>query len=178
VFTRWLCVSLTEITPADLLADYSCLGLRRLQARVFEGRIFSLMQATWVVVADPNRATIYAVPRGMARLRQLYKLQPPGPPAKVNHIHGDAGVAAEAEQRPGAPEAVARQFAEHVAEHLEDARLNRRFDELILAADPPFLAHLRNSLSAAARTAVVGEIEKNLVGEPQERLQEHVLRVL
>ena len=32
------------------------------------------MQVTWVVVADHDRASIYAVPRGMARLRELGEL--------------------------------------------------------------------------------------------------------
>ena len=32
------------------------------------------MQVTWVVVVDQNRATIYAVPRGMARLREVFEL--------------------------------------------------------------------------------------------------------
>ena len=37
---------------------------------------------------------------------------------------------------------------------------------------------LRESLSQAARDAVIGEIDKNLVGTQRESLQERVLRVL
>jgi protein required for attachment to host cells len=72
----------------------------------------------------------------------------------------------------------ARSFAVQVALHVEDARLDRHFDELILVAAPTFLAYLRESLSQAARDAVIGEIAKNFAGAQQETLQEHVLRIL
>ena len=44
------------------------------------------MQATWVVVADRNCATVFSVPRGLARLRQLAELHYSPMP-----VNGDAG---------------------------------------------------------------------------------------
>ena len=120
------------------------------------------MQATWVVVANRNRATIYTVPRGMARLRQFSELR---------HSRNSELARAPVEPR-------ACSFAADVALYVEDARRERRFDELILVAAPAFLACLRESLSQAARDAVIGEIGKNLVDARPETLQEQVLRVL
>ncbi len=132
------------------------------------------MQATWVIVADRNRATIYTVPRGMARLRQLSELR-----WSRASMRPDGGRQTRKPDQAAAPvERQACSFAADVARYVEDARRDRRFDELILVAAPAFLACLRESLSQAARDAVIGEIDKNLVGAQRESLQERVLRVL
>ncbi len=102
------------------------------------------MQVTWVVVADLDRAAIYAVPRGMARLRELLEL------------------ASTAE----------------LAAYLDEARLQGRFDELILVAAPELSSNLRDGLSTTVRDVLVAEIGKNLAGASRETLQEEVLRVL
>ena len=117
------------------------------------------VHVTWVVVADPTRATIYAVPRGMARLREVYALE--SSVETTDH---------------GAPQVYG--FAAELAMYLEEARREDRFDELILVAPPTFLHPLRGSLSKTARDALVGEIGKNLIGVGRETLQEEVLRVL
>jgi hypothetical protein len=131
------------------------------------------MHATWIVAADEERAVIYSVPRGMARLRQLYELHRSrlSPGAGTGEYVGPSDLS----QGLDGP---ARAFAGHVAQHLDDARKERRFDELIVAAAPPFLDDLRESLSAETRAALIAEIGSNLVGVAQESLQEQVLRVL
>ncbi len=135
------------------------------------------MQATWVVVANCQCATIYTVPRGMARLRQLCELRESQ--ASAGCDCGPGGRKARISDGAFPPtERQARSFAAQVARHVEDARLDRRFDELILVAAPSFLAYLRDSLSQAARDAVIGEIASDLAGARQETLQEQVLRIL
>ena len=136
------------------------------------------MQATWVVVADRNHATVFSVPRGLARLRQLAELHYSPMP-----VNGDAGEPCDRDIQaldpvPDSVERQARGFAAQVALHVEEARLNQRFDESILIAGPTFLSYLRESLGKSVRDAVVAEIPKNLVGVQRETLQEHVLRVL
>lgn len=131
------------------------------------------MQSTWIVVADCDCAAIYTVPRGMARLRQCGELK---------HHRTATGTGSSdvliSDPALGTHEQQARSFAAQVALHVEDARLNRRFDELILVAPPTFLACLRECLSQTARDAIVAEIAKNLVGARQDALQEQILRVL
>ena len=117
------------------------------------------VHVTWVVVADETRATIYAVPRGMARLREVFELE--------SSVQTDDH---------GAPQVYG--FAAELAMYLEEAQRDGRFDELILVAAPTFLDQLRGSLSKAARDALIGEIGKNLIAARRETLQEEVLRVL
>ena len=105
----------------------------------------------WVAVADARRATLYAVPRGMARLREVLELPSPGE-------SGD--------------------LVAELARYLEKAGTEGRYDELVLVGAPALLERLRGQLSAAARAALVGEIGKNLAGAGREILQEEVLRVL
>ena len=136
------------------------------------------MQPTWVVVADRICATIYTVPRGMARLRQFAKLH--HSPPSADH---DKGLRCPREARasgraPDSVEEQTREFSGQLAVYLEDARRERRFDELILVAAPALLANLRECLAQAVRDAIIAEIAKDLVGARQESLQEQVLRVM
>jgi protein required for attachment to host cells len=114
----------------------------------------------------------------MARLRQLCELRESRASAGCDGGR-PGGRKARISDRAFTPaERQARSFAAQVARHVEDARLDRHFDELILVAAPSFLAYLRDSLSQAARDAVIGEIARDLAGARQETLQEQVLRVL
>ena len=136
------------------------------------------MQPTWVVVADRVCATIYTVPRGMARLRQFADLR--HCPSAMNY---DVNLACPRETRIAgrALDSVERQtgsFTRQLALYLEDARIERRYDELILVAAPALLANLRECLTQAVRDAIIAEIAKDLVGAQQESLQEQVLRVM
>ena len=136
------------------------------------------MKATWVVVADPSCATIYSVPRGMARLRRLADLRYSPTSTRLDAgkpCHREAGASG---QEATAPTAQAEGFARQLALYLEDVRGDRQFDELILVAAPALLAPLRRHLSQILRDAVIAEIARDLVGARQELLQEQVLRVL
>lgn len=54
-------------------------------------------------------------------------------------------------------------FAEQVAEHINRALAAGDFVHLVLIAEPRFLGHLRDKLSAAAAAAVILEASKNLM---------------
>jgi protein required for attachment to host cells len=114
----------------------------------------------------------------MARLRQLSELRHSRTSMGPDGDRPGTRQTGNSDPAPGPVERQACSFAADVALYVEDARLERRFDELILVAAPAFLACLRESLSQEARDAVIGEIGKDLVGAQQESLQEHVLRVL
>ena len=135
------------------------------------------MQPTWVVVADRACATIYTVPRGMARLRRLAELHE-SPPSTHDEASQPCGRGGHISDRADSVEGQTRAFIETLALYLEDARRDRRFDELILVAAPGLLANLRGRLGQAVRDAVIAEIAKDLVGAHQDTLQEQVLRVL
>lgn len=115
------------------------------------------VRTTWVVVADPTRAVVYAITKGMARLRELETLEPaPG-------AHPDG---------PGAG------FAADIGWHLERALEGGRLDELVLVASPAFLVLLRAQLSGPLRAALVGEIDGGRLGPDGDTLQAAVLKIL
>ncbi len=136
------------------------------------------MKATWVVVADPIGATIYTVPSGMARLRQLACLRHSAAPGKRDTCKPCQCQPRRSDGLPDTTKAQSGSFAGELALHLQDAHRDRQFDELILVAAPALLAELRGCLSQSLRDAVIAEIAKDLVGAQQELLQEQVLRVL
>ena len=109
------------------------------------------IQVTWVVVADDRRATIYSVPRGMARLREVLALD-----------RGGTGA----------------DFGAELARFLDRSRAEGHYDELVLVAGGTVLATLRDRLGAVTRNAVVAELEKDLMAAARETLQEEILRVL
>ena len=135
------------------------------------------MKATWVVVANPGCATIYSVPRGMARLRRCADLHDSPPSARLHAGKPCHQQARASGQQTTAARAQTDSFARQLALYLEEARGERQFDELILVAAPALLIPLRGHLSQSLRGAVIAEIARDLDGAGQELLQEQVLRV-
>jgi protein required for attachment to host cells len=64
----------------------------------------------------------------------------------------------------------ARRFARRVAEALDEARRQHRYDRLIIMAPPTFLGLLREEMTAAVQAVLTAEIGKDLVHEPPEAL--------
>jgi len=128
------------------------------------------MKATWVVVADPSGAAIYSVPWGMARLRRLADVHYSPPSARPETGKPCHREARDSGQDATAAKAQAESFARQLALYLEDARGDRKFDELVLVAAPALLAPLGDSLSQSLRSAVIAEIARDLVGAGQELL--------
>jgi protein required for attachment to host cells len=69
-------------------------------------------------------------------------------------------------------------FAKRVASELEDARQAKQFDRLVLVAGAPFLGQLRAALPRDLHKAVVSEVAKDLVHEPEHALQTHLAELL
>jgi protein required for attachment to host cells len=67
-------------------------------------------------------------------------------------------------------------FARRIAAELEQARLKDRFDRVILAAGPPFLGVLRESLTKVFHSRVAAEIPKDLVHAAESDLRAHLPR--
>lgn len=65
-----------------------------------------------------------------------------------------------------------REFARTLSEELESHLAHHAFDRLMIAAEPRMLGLLREEMSAAVRERVAGEIPKDLVKLPREKLLE------
>lgn len=69
-------------------------------------------------------------------------------------------------------------FAARIAHELQTARHEGRYDRLVLVVGLPFLGTLRAALPKQVREAVLEEIPKDLLHEPEGALRAHVMKAL
>jgi protein required for attachment to host cells len=129
------------------------------------------MPVTWVVVADSSRARIFSK-NGRTPLREEAGFIHPESRLHVQELTSDlpgSDGATRGGQRHGKAQRTSPKrhevetFSKQVAEHLEAARSEGRFQRLWVVAPPAFLGLLRDQFSAALGTLVNGEVNKNLV---------------
>jgi protein required for attachment to host cells len=65
-------------------------------------------------------------------------------------------------------------FLQQAAAELEKARTEQGIDAIVLVAPPKALAQLRQAISDAVRSLVVGELDKDLVHMPVTEIAEHL----
>lgn len=142
---------------------------------------------TWVVVADSSRGRIYVQDQPNTELRETEDLIHPR-----SRLHGgdlvsdrpssDGGAVGQGrhviDARTQPKEHEAETFAKEIAKHLERARLERKYQRLVLIAPPAFLGKLRENLDNKVLDLVVGQVDKNLVMHPVEELRQHLVQVL
>lgn len=138
------------------------------------------MATTWIVAADESRARVLQVARPEKRLDEIESLLNPEGRLQDRELQSDAeprfsghggvgkpgsaptgGPASDRETR-GAVEHSARTFAREVGRYLEKARVEHRFDELVLVAPPKFLGALRKELDKEVAKLVKDELPKDL----------------
>ena len=147
--------------------------------------------STRVVVTDQSAARFYALDGARGRLRLIRTLSDPKArlhdrdfksdrPGRVfDHASAPgkrrgatAHHATGGERRPRQHEA--QLFARQIAQELETAHQEKRYDRLILMCGPAFLGVLRAALSKAASAAVVAEVPKDLIHEPESAVLAHL----
>jgi protein required for attachment to host cells len=70
----------------------------------------------------------------------------------------------------------AQLFASRIAQEIETSGREKRFDRLVLMAGPAFLGLLRAALPDAVRAAVVAEVPKDLIHQPESVVRAHLPR--
>lgn len=68
----------------------------------------------------------------------------------------------------------ARRFARRIAQALDEAQRQHRYDRLVIMAPPTFLGLLREEMPAAVHALLTAEIGKDLVHEPPEALSAYL----
>jgi protein required for attachment to host cells len=68
------------------------------------------------------------------------------------------------------------QFAREVARTLDEARVRREFERLVIVAGPKMLGLIRESLPPPCRSVVAAEVVKDLVHQESEAIREAVPR--
>ncbi len=78
-------------------------------------------------------------------------------------FHGRSGGGPGSDpERQGAVEHSVRTFAREVGRYLDKARVDQRFDQLVLVAPPKFLGALRKELHKEVEKLVADELPKDL----------------
>jgi len=129
------------------------------------------MNNVWVVVASNTRCRIFTQHKHNAPLEEIEDLVHP-----EGRLHGrdlatdrpgrsfdSEGSGRHAMGQPVDPvEQENIRFAKTVAEKIDAARKQEKFERLVIVADPGFLGHLRQSLPSATRQRLGTEVQKNL----------------
>lgn len=140
------------------------------------------MAVAWVLVADSSRARIFSKNGREAYVEESGFIHPESrlheqqltsdlPGSASSHVGGERhGV--NAKVPPKQHEAMV--FSRQVADHLETARTQGRFNKLAIVAPPAFLGLLREQFSSALSGVVTSEINKNLVQLKPHDLMPHL----
>jgi protein required for attachment to host cells len=125
----------------------------------------------WVVVADRNLCRVFSQASRHGALTELARFESERARLKDQDINADRPGRSFDRMGPGrhalAPnvtptEQEAIRFAKEVAEHLEAARKQQKFNELYVIAEPRFLGHLRTAFTRPLREHLAAEIDKDL----------------
>ena len=145
------------------------------------------MKAIRIVVADSARARIFTLSERGGKLQEIADLSHPESrlhdteltsdlPGRTFDSHGQGRHGMEQATEPKEREAQA--FAVEIARYVERSQRDESFDSLVLVAPPKFLGRLRSELNKAAREALVGELDKNLVEADGKTLEQHLSTLL
>lgn len=126
------------------------------------------MPTTWIVAADSSRARILQV-MGRERLREVEDLV--NPEGRLDdrelttdahpRFRGTSGPGSDRQEMPAVEHAV-ELFAKRIGERLDKARIEHRYDQLVLVAPPKFLGRLRQELDKEVEKLVADELPKDL----------------
>jgi protein required for attachment to host cells len=130
------------------------------------------MPTTWVVVAHRAGARIYENHGPGKGLKMVQEIPHPEGRLQNQEINTDRPGRAFDSGGPGsrhgmseqvsATEHVADVWAKHLAETLETARTQNRFERLVLVAEPGFLGVLQHTLRKPTSDLLVGTVKKDL----------------
>jgi protein required for attachment to host cells len=146
------------------------------------------MSTTWVVVGHRAGARILEHKGPGKGLRLVSDLDHAEGRLKSGEIDSDKpGTSFSSGPGPGrhpmmpeetAHHHVAATFAAQIAELLGVARNERRFDQIVLVAEPTFLGMLRGKLDGQTRALVKDSLTKDLAKVPLHDLDKHLGSVL
>jgi len=139
------------------------------------------MNNVWVVVASNTRCRIFAQHKHNGPLEELEDLVHPEGRLHERRLASDrpgrtfdrAGEGRHAKGNPVKPQEQENiRFAKDVADKIDAARKQDKFERLVLIAEPGFLGQLRQGLPAATQQRLSAELHKNLVEADPDRIRE------
>ncbi len=143
------------------------------------------MNTIWILVASQAEAQIYSanrLPGGLTLVRTLSHaegaahardLTSDGP----GRVHDRMGSARHSmEPDTGVKEEERRRFVKEIVDQLETARLNGKFNQLVLLAAPAVLGVIRKAVAGDLKKAVIKEISKDVIGQDLDKIQAQLTR--
>lgn len=145
------------------------------------------MKSFWILVADSARARIFTADTPSSPLEEiediahtegrLYDREITSDlPGRMRHAGGIGGHAYDPSSDPKEHEA--SNFSHSIAQHLETARSENKFDQLVIIAEPSFLGMLRNNLSEQVKKVVCLELDKEITTQSATEIREYLPRYL
>ncbi len=140
------------------------------------------MKSTWILVADNTRARFFTAETPSSALEEIDDLMhsegrlhdkemTTDLPGKIKNADG-SGHAFEQPTDPKKHEA--DNFANRVAQHIESAHNTKKFEQLLIIAEPSFLGLLRKHLPDHIKTHVNFELDKNITGLSAADIRKHL----
>lgn len=137
----------------------------------------------WVLVADSGNARIFELGKEPAEFREVKKLVSASQHQTTRELKSDAsgrdlrsqGPASHTLQpRSDAHDLGEQAFCRELVETLEQAASTHAFEHLVIIADPKTLGRLRQYMNKALAASVVKELGRDLVRQPQDKLEARV----
>lgn len=141
------------------------------------------MASTWIAVADSTRARIFKPVKKGHALEQVQELYHAGSRAHGRELITDKPGRTFDSEGPGrhalsesvSPrEHEAWKLCKELADTIETARAQGRFDKLILMAGPSLLGELRKMLSEPTARLVVSTLDKNPAHMDEQEILRHL----
>ena len=140
------------------------------------------MKSTYILVADNVRARIFTAETPSSPLEEIEALAHTEGrlhdrditsdfPGKIKS-EGSVGHAFEQPTDPKKHEA--DNFAHRIAHYLEEAHNEKKFEQLLIIAEPSFLGLLRNHLSEQIKKQVCFELDKNITTHSLDDIRKHL----
>lgn len=141
------------------------------------------MLKTWVVVAESGRARIFTIVNQVSPLEEIDSIvdtaarayerdQVSDRPGRSFDSFGRGRHAMEVEVNPKHQAAI--QFAKELSDRLELARIESKYEAIVLIASPAFLGVLRQGLGENTKKCITKTISKNLVRNTEGTIREYL----
>lgn len=145
------------------------------------------MSIVWVLVADRGRAKVFhMLPEVQPSFLLLAEFEHPESRQPAQAFESDSpgriqlrGASRSAvEPHTDLAHLTARKFARELAEYLDSACRENRFEKLVIVAPPLFLGTLRRLLSPPLKQRIAFEVDKDLTACNEPELQKHLVQLM
>ncbi len=141
------------------------------------------MSRFWILAADHAGARVFATDKRAGAIEEVETLEHPEGRLKENELEAkEVGAGSpstghardtKGDEHPHKRSEEER-FAREIAEYLDKACQQKRFEELYILSEPRFLGALRTALPDKVRKLLKDEIDKDVARQPPEKIRKQL----